>query len=258
MMKLRPLVKIHGGKYYLASWIISHFPPEYCKYSYCESFIGGGSVFLQKKSSVIVEYINDLDSNLIALWKFIRAGNYSSLNKLTYGQETFDKALAGDYPLPIREYIVRRMSRGGMGKTFSWSDRLRGGIPGDVNAWNTALEQLPLIKERLKNTSISNEDALEFIDAHNTYFSLHYVDPPYLHKTRTASNVYSNEMSEKDHEELLHLLDGHRGKIILSGYDSKLYRDKLSNWNFKTKNIVNHSSQSKKKQQRTECLWMNY
>lgn len=41
--------------------------------------------------------------------------------------------------LGAHEYIVRNMSRGRLGKDFAWSERLRGGKPGDVNAYENNL-----------------------------------------------------------------------------------------------------------------------
>jgi DNA adenine methylase len=71
--------------------------------------------------------------------------------------------------------------------------------------------------------------------------------------------MYKYEMSNADHVELLDVIKDHKAKILISGYDSALYRDTLSNnWNVHTKSIVNHSSQNKTKQMKTEYLWTNF
>lgn len=55
-------VKIHGGKRYLAQWIVAEMPPHT---RYLEAFFGGGSVLLRKPSEGIAEWANDLNGELI-------------------------------------------------------------------------------------------------------------------------------------------------------------------------------------------------
>ena len=52
----------------MASWIINHMPEHK---TYLEPFFGSGAVFFNKPKSQI-ETINDLDSNIVNLFKVIR------------------------------------------------------------------------------------------------------------------------------------------------------------------------------------------
>ena len=160
--------------------------------------------------------------------------------------------------LAVNEYTLRRMSRGGMKKAFAWSDRLRGGQPGDVNAWETALEQIGDLSARLQNAYIFSKPGIEVIRAFNKANSLVYVDPPYMHTTRASKNVYDYEMSEDEHKKLCDTLVCFRGKVIISGYESDLYNNYFAEWHKLKRDIVNHSSQSKTKEYKTEIIWKNF
>ena len=98
-------------------------------------------------------------------------------------------------------------------------------------------------------------DFFRQFDAADTFW---YIDPPYLQKTRSSKNVYAVEMTEEEHIELAGALKEAKGKVILSGYQSDLYTKLYKGWNMDCRVIANHSSQSKTKEKRVECIWMNY
>lgn len=269
MKKLRPPVKTHGGKYYLSNWVIEHFPQDYKSLTYCELCCGGGSVFLNKERSG-QEVINDLDRGIVSIFKALRDEPKEFIDKvkrIKYTERTFQNAQRRaeepieDYiDLAVNEFVLRRMSRGGMKKAFAWSERLRGGKPGDVNAWDTMLKQLSVIAERLKGVIILNGHFREPLKVWDEESVMLYLDPPYLPATRSkgATDVYDNEMSVEDHIELLTHIKGSRCKVLLSGYASPLYNKHLKDWKCIKKEIANHASQQKVKERRFECLWINY
>jgi DNA adenine methylase len=229
-MKIRPVTKIHGGKYYLSKFIISNFPEDYENLTYLEPYVGGGSVILNKKKSKL-EIINDIDSFMIDIYKALRDEPKEFVKRLShvkYCEETFNKALKKDafedyMESATNEFILRRMSRGGLRKAFAWSNRLRGGNPGDVNAWKTALKLLPELSNRIQNVFILNKNAIDVINTFNNEETFLYCDPPYLLETRTSKKIYSSELSTEDHIELSHMLNNFKGKAMISGYSSPLY-----------------------------------
>lgn len=83
-------------------------------------------------------------------------------------------------------------------------------------------------------------------------------DPPYLAKTRTAPNVYQIEMTEQQHVDIYHALTEFKGKAVISGYMSDLYKKLYQGWNLVCREVANNSGQGKKKQKRVECIWTNY
>ena len=79
-----------------------------------------------------------------------------------------------------------------------------------------------------------------------------YCDPPYLLETRTSKRRYRHEYSRQDHVELLELLKSLPCRIILSGYPSALYDEKLDDWNRVELQAMTWGGP------RTEKLWYNY
>lgn len=101
--------------------------------------------------------------------------------------------------------------------------------------------------------SLVHGDATEFLA--NYSFSgdeLVYADPPYLAETRRRAKVYRHDYSTADHERLLSVLISLPCSVMLSGYDSAMYRDLLADWrciSFAAKTHVDV---------RQEWVWLNF
>ena len=79
-----------------------------------------------------------------------------------------------------------------------------------------------------------------------------YCDPPYLLQTRTSKRRYRFDYREQDHIELLELLKTLPCQIILSGYPSSLYDNRLNEWHTTQLQVMNQGGV------RTEKLWFNF
>ena len=64
----RPALRYYGGKWNLAPWIISFFPPHK---NYVEPCGGAASVLLQKPRSPLETY-NDFDGNVVNFFRVLR------------------------------------------------------------------------------------------------------------------------------------------------------------------------------------------
>src|SRR5919204_6638148 len=64
----RPALRWFGGKWRLAGWIISHFPPHA---AYCEPYGGAASVLLRKPPARL-ETWNDLHGRLVNFFQVLR------------------------------------------------------------------------------------------------------------------------------------------------------------------------------------------
>ena len=164
----------------------------------------------------------------------------------------------------IAFFIRYRQSRQGLGKDFATlsRNRTRRGMNEQVSSWLTAIEGLPEIHERLKRVVILNDDAVKVIRQQDGPNTLFYLDPPYLRETRSngGGEYGEHEMTDQDHRKLLLGLAFVKGKFLLSGYRNAMYDGlaEASGWHRVDIHIDNKASSAKKKEIKTECVWMNY
>ena len=127
-----------------------------------------------------------------------------------------------------------------------------------VSAWLSAVDGLQDAHERLSQVEILCQPAVDVISSRDHENAFFYLDPPYVPETRVAGE-YSHEMTVEDHEEFLSVVNKCSGRVMISGYDSELYNDSLSEeWRRVEIKTKKHSSSSKEKPTATEVLWMNY
>ena len=257
--RLSALLKCHGGKSYLADRIIALMPRHLV---YVEPFFGGGQVFFRRdprdprlwwdgptsdgrKADGVCEIINDIDGDLMNLYAVLKdPGTFPELQHrldLTlFAEKEYRDAcrlLAGPGGNPVDRaaalFVLVRQSMAGRRTEFTpiTQTRLRGGRNGEVNAWWNAIEGLAAVHERLRDVVVLCRPALEVIRQHDSAAALFYLDPPYLHETRAATEAYGRfEMTEADHRRLLDLLRVVKGKVVLSGDPSALYDRALAGW----------------------------
>ena len=87
----RPVLKYQGSKWKMADWIISLMPPHK---SYLEPFFGSGAVYFKKPSSRI-ETINDMDGEIVNLFRCIREQPKELMKAVTmtpYSREEYEQA----------------------------------------------------------------------------------------------------------------------------------------------------------------------
>lgn len=265
--KVRPLVRYHGGKGHLYKWILSNFPDYE---TYVEPFGGGASVLLNKEPSP-KEIYNDFEPSIYNLFSVVqqRANEFIEILKpIPHRKEVYIESLkiyesSSFNSLPPLEqakitYIVLRQSRAGTATTYSWSKRIHKGIPEEEYGWESSKINILNVQKRIKNVTLLNENALDIISNYYEEKTFFYLDPPYLENTRVSKKVYKKEMPLETHIDLLDLINQTKSKIMLSGYSSKLYEEKLKSWNKLCKNSILHSSHAKTKTSKVECLWTNY
>ena len=283
--ELTPPLKWHGGKYYLARKIIDLMPPHL---HYVEPYFGGGQVLfardpnrnwlVEKPGEKLPaalrgcsEVVNDINGDLMNFWHVLQSPETSLMFQrdiycTPFSEQEFNNYFfvppVGAVAQAVRFFIRYRQSRQGLGKDFATlsRNRTRRGMNEQVSAWLNVIEGLPEIHERLQSVVILNRNALDVIKSQDGQHTLFYLDPPYLHESRVTTDSYEYEMTPEHHRQLLETLADIQGKFILSGYPVNLYSayEVQFGWRHVDFKIDNKASGKKKKEIKTERVWMNY
>lgn len=261
-----PVIRYHGGKFRLAPWVIEHFPPHQV---YIEPFGGAAGVLMQKPRSH-GEVYNDLDGDIVNLFRVLQnASQREALTELLvltpYARDEFELAwIYTDEPV---ERARRTVIRAQMGFGSAGASKGTTGFRIDCyrqygtaqQLWARYPEQLSAIGKRLAGVLIENRAAIDIMQAHDSPQALHYVDPPYMHDTRVRGaqkgRYYRHELDDDQHAELLATLNQLQGMVVLSGYPSDLYTERLEGWTMNT--TTARISAGRGGDTRTECLWIN-
>lgn len=255
---MKAIMKYPGSKWSLADWIISFFPEHH---SYLEPFFGSGAVLFNKLRSHI-ETVNDLDGNVVNLFKCIRGDPQKlarSIYMTPYAREVYEKAFDENPEEPFEKalnfYIRINMGHGFRtnGEKVGWKNDVQGRERSYASQdWCNLPEKIMQVAERLRGVQIENRPAAELIPRFNFKNVLIYCDPPYMLSTRHGKQ-YRYEMDDNGHNDLLDVLLVHKGPVLLSGYDNDLYNDRLYCWH--REEAVSYSQVGSKKK---EILWMNF
>ena len=165
-----------------------------------------------------------------------------------------------DVQAAVAFFVRCRQSRAGGFKGFAplTRNRTRRCMNEQASAWLNGVEGLADVHERLKRVVVLCDDALMIIKQQDGERTLFYLDPPYVHNTRSATDAYQHEMDESGHDDLLATIGQCEGHVMLSGYPNKLYDRTLHDWNRHDRKIDNKVSGARSKRIMTESLWCNF
>ena len=258
----RPVLRWHGGKWRIAPWIISQFPQHRI---YTEAFGGAASVLIQKPRAY-GEVYNDLDEDVVNLFRVLQrpSGGRELERRLRltpFARKEFEKSYqSAKEPIErARRLIIRAfMGFGSNGHNSNRSTGFRansnrsGTTP--AHDWNHYPNYVRIFTERLQGVVIECRPAIEIILQQDSQETLHYVDPPYVHSTRTDDSPdYNFEMTDNDHCELASVLNGLKGMVVLSGYESDLYSNLFKDWKKITRRAIADGGRT-----RIEVLYVNH
>ena len=220
-------------------------------------------------SPYMVETYNDLDSELVNFFEALRNQGpklIKAIGLTPFSREELVRACTPEDGLSKLErarrfYIRARQTRTGLAQTSSegrWAHCVltsRAGMSGAVSRWLGSVEGLSEIAQRLQRIQIENAPAIEVIQRYDTADTVFYLDPPYVHSARGDTAAYGFEMTDEEHVELSEVLNGIRGRAILSGYRTDLYDRLYTNW--RREDALERVCHSVRKP-RQESAWMNF
>lgn len=262
----RPALRWHGGKWLLAPWVTGFFPPHHV---YVEPFGGAASVLLRKERAY-AEVYGDLDAEVVNFFRVLRDDRLSqalikALHLTPFSRAEFEVAYA---PARSRVERARRlavrsfMGFGSDGATGEYRTGFRansnrsGTTP--AHDWKNYPSALDAIVDRLRGVVIEQADATALMAKHDSPATLHFVDPPYMLELRSRTNrrrgggTYRHEMTVADHVALLDCVAALKGMVILCGYPSAIYDERLVGWRRVERDALADGASP-----RTEVLWIN-
>jgi DNA adenine methylase len=260
-----PALRYHGAKFRLAQWVMQFFPAHTC---YVEPFGGAAGVLLQKER-VYAEVYNDLDGAVVNFFRVLRdpALRIQLLELLVltpYSRADFEQAWE---PTEDALELARRLCiRAQMGFGSAGATKGHTGFRIDTkreygtaqHLWSTYPHAVAAAGQRMTGVLVENRPAIDVMQAHDAPTTLHFVDPPYMHETRVMTGsrrTYKHELSNVDHVELLDALLELEGFVVLSGYRSDLYSEKLAGWTQHTTSA--RISAGRGTALREEVIWIN-
>jgi len=133
---------------------------------------------------------------------------------------------------------------------------------------NRAAYQLALVDRmeacaaRLRGVAIEHGSAVDVIERYADKRAVVYLDPPYVHASRASLGKrrrdYTHEMTDDDHRELAAVLHASPATVVLSGYDSDLYRELYGGWWMTVKSAPVYSGTwNGSARTAVEVLWSN-
>ena len=254
----RPVLRYHGGKWRLAPWIISHFPAHRV---YVEPFGGAASV-LMRKPRTTVEVYNDLDGEVVNLFRVLRDARKAarltrSLRLTPFARPEYQAAYrpARDAVEQARRTLVKAWMGFGSGALIEGTAGFRvalGSRRHTPREWASFAGHLGDFTARLAGVLIEHRPAALVIEQWDAGDALLFVDPPYVAATRGARHRYRCEFTDADHQGLAEQLRLAKGAVVVSGYDSPLYARLYTGWSQRARMSLDAASRL-----RREVLWLN-
>jgi|TARA_R110000787_G_scaffold228137_2_gene335836 DNA adenine methylase len=216
------LCRIGGKKGKLKEMIIKKMPVDFDLY--VEPFVGSGGIYfgadLKNKKSIL----NDSDKDVMDLYKIMKSGFTMKQYNIPQEVEVQTRFAHATHTNPTDKLLSIIMlgcsSFGGIGRR----NNNKMYKPMSSNNIKRKLNHAMDNKEYLKNTRLFNTDYKKIISKFDSPKTFFYFDPPY----EESKSLYKSDKQSSgnfNHEEMARVLNGIKGKFILSINDSSRIRN---------------------------------
>lgn len=246
-----------GGKSLLAGKIVPKIPEHTC---YCEVFAGAAWMLFKKEPSK-VEIINDINSDLVTLYRVVKNHLEEFIRYLKWilvARDEFERFVAEnpetltDIQRAVRFYYLIRSG---------YASR----IPHPTISVSTMRqahfnivrleEELSIVYFRLARVYVENKPFEQIIARYDKPHTFFYLDPPYY----GCEDYYGNGIfCREDYKKLRDLLTAAQGKFIMSINDVPEIRKLFGEFHIEKVGTSYSVAGANKKQKVNELLIMNY
>jgi DNA adenine methylase len=253
---MKGVIPYFGGKSRLAKTIINKIPEHTC---YVEVFAGGASVLFAKEPSA-AEVINDLDRDLVTLYRAIkhhpeelyRQFKFSLVSRTEFEREKqVNPETLTDIQRAARYLYLQKSAFGGhiTGQTFGTSTTGKPRL--NLLSLENTIEEA---WKRLVHVVIECMDFRTLIPRYDRPHTLFFLDPPYW-------NIpgYKYDFAEQDFYDLREILQGIEGRFLMTINDTPEIRDVFGGFSIDEVNLRYSccSSAKGRAKLRTELLVSN-
>ncbi len=243
-----------GGKKILRKKIVEQFPEKETFTRYIEVFGGAGWVLFSSDRHAKMEVYNDVNGNLINLFRCIKHHPNAVQDELQYvlmsreqfydAREQIEVRGMTDIQKAARFFILIKESFGADVRSFGLRSR-------DMQK---AMDYLFRVSERLNKVVIENLDFQKLVKNYDKTDALFYLDPPYF----KTEKYYPDRFMPEDHVRLKEVLEGLKGKFILSYNDCAYIRNLYNKYNIIEVERVHNLVQKKDKPRFQELIIKNF
>lgn len=221
---LNPVIAYPSGKRKLAKQIIKKSPKHKI---YTEPFAGGAAVFFQKPLAQ-KNIINDKNKDLATFYKGVKESGFSKCD-MTPSKEKFDRIKNKTNKTDCDVLFLNKWSFASAMKHYAPEKHELKTKDAGIKICSKKEGDY---KQKLKNTTITNQDFKKTMEKHDSKDTFHYLDPPYV----KGGQIY------KEHKitpkEVCEVVKKMKGKVILSYDNSPEVRKACKGLKFKK---IDHS-----------------